>query len=74
MGHAVPGAPQRAASGHFFHSTREFRSRITPGTDMQDDRMQDVLKTLSQMTRKLASQLGEEFVGSTAVFFAWSEL
>ena len=41
---------------------------------MQDDRMQDVLKALSQMTRKLAQQLGEEFVGSTAVCFAWSEL
>ncbi|CAE7752378.1 unnamed protein product, partial [Symbiodinium necroappetens] len=41
IGQAVPGAPQRAASG----------------TDMQDDRMQDVLKTLSQMTRKLAQRL-----------------
>ncbi|CAE7815041.1 unnamed protein product, partial [Symbiodinium sp. CCMP2456] len=41
IGHTAPGAPQPAASG----------------TDMKDERMRDVLNTLSHMTRKLTQRL-----------------
>ncbi|CAE7831754.1 unnamed protein product, partial [Symbiodinium microadriaticum] len=44
-----------------------------PSSQVRSEQIEaeDVLKALSQMTRKLAQQLGEEFVGSTAVCFAW---